>query len=87
MYVFVNNVKTVHLLILRSTFLESNPHPSPTFTIQTLCITYNVITIMTFVLLIRKGYLEVVQILVNGKDTDPNAVDKDGETALHIAVQ
>ena len=76
-----------HLFILRSTFLESNPRPSPPFTIQTFCITYNVITIMTFVLLIRYERLEVVQILVNGKDTDPNAVNKDGETALHLAVK
>ena len=74
-----------YLFILRSTSLESNPYPSPPFTTQTFCITYNVITIMTFVLLIREGYLEVVQILVNGKDTDPNAVTKDGETALHLA--
>ena len=88
-YVFVNNVKTsFHFtFILHSTFLESNPHPSPPFTTQTFCITYNVITIMTFVLLIRKGHLEVVQILVNGKDTDPNVVNKDGETALHLAVK
>ena len=42
---------------------------------------------MTFVLLIRKGYLKVVQILVNGKDTDPNAVNKDGNTALHLAAR
>ena len=76
-----------HLFILRSTFLESNPHPSPPFKTQTFCITYNVITIITFVLLIRKGYLEVVQILVNEKDTDPNVVNKDGETALHLAVK
>ena len=74
-----------HLFILCSTFLESNPHPSPPFTTQTFCITYNVITIMTFVLLIRNGYLEVVQILVNGKDTDPNVVNNNGETALHLA--
>ena len=38
-------------------------------------------------LLIRKGYLEVVQFLLNGKDTDPNVVNKDGETALHLAVE
>ena len=56
------------------------------FTTQTFCITYNVITITSFVLLIREGHLEVVQILVNGKDTDPNVVNKDGETALHLAV-
>ena len=48
---------------------------------------YNAITIMTFVLLIRNGHLEVVQFLVNEKDTDPNAVNKDGETALHIALK
>ena len=76
-----------HLFILRSTFLESNPHPSPPFTIQTFRITYNVITIMTFVLLIRYGHLEVIQILVNGKDTDPNAVTNYGWTALHLAVK
>ena len=76
-----------HLFILHSTFLESNPHPSSPFTIQTFCITYNVITIMTFVLLIRNGHLEVVQILVNGNHSDPNAVNKDGETALHLAAQ
>ena len=76
-----------HLFILRSTFLESNPHPSPPFTTQTFCIAYNVIIIMTFVLLIRNKYLEVVQILVNGKDTDPNVVNKDGETALHLALK
>ena len=82
-YVFVNNVKT--LFILCSTFRESNPHPSPPFTTQTFCITYNVITIMTFVLLIRYGRLEVVQFLVNGKDTDPNVVNNSGSTALHFA--
>ena len=76
-----------HLFIIRSTFLECNPHPSPPFTSQTFCIIYNVITIMTFVLLISKGYLEIVQILVNGKDTDPNVVNKDGETALHLAAR
>ena len=48
---------------------------------------YNVITIMTFVLFIRYGHLEVIQIIVNRKDTDPNAVNKDGETALHLAVK
>ena len=31
--------------------------------------------------------MEVVQFLVNEKDTDPNAVNKDGETALHLAVK
>ena len=76
-----------HLSILRSTFLESNSHPSPPFTTQTFCITYNDITITTFLLLIRNGHLEVVQFLVNEKDTDPNAVNKDGETALHLAVK
>ena len=76
-----------HLFFLRSTFLESNPHPSPPFTTQTFCITYNVITIMTFVLLIRNGHLEVVKILVNGKNADPNVVNKDGDTALHLAAQ
>ena len=84
-FIFVYNVETP--FILRSTFLESNPHPSPPFTIQTFCITYNVITIMTLVLLIRKGRLEVVQFLVNGKDTDPNVVNKDGKTALHLAAE
>ena len=54
---------------------------------QTFCITYNVITIMTFVLLIRWGRLEVVQFLVNGNHSDPNVVNKDGETALHNAVK
>ena len=73
--------------MLCSTFLESNPYPSPPFTSQTFCITYNVITIMTFVLLIREGYLKVVKILVNGKHTDPNAVNDYGNTALHIAVK
>ena len=82
---FVYDVKTPFNFI--STFLESSPHPSPQFTTQTFCITYNVITIMTFVLLIRNGHLEVVQILVNGKDTDPNAVNKDGKTALHLAAK
>ena len=76
-----------HLFILRSTFLESNPHPSPPFTTQTFCITYNVITIMFFVLLIRNGHLEVVQFLVNGSHTDPNAVNKDGKTAVHVAAE
>ena len=42
---------------------------------------------MTFVLLIRYGHLEVVQILVNGNHTDPNVVNKNGETAMHIAAQ
>ena len=42
---------------------------------------------MTFVLLIRKGYLKVVQILVNGKDTDPNVVTEDRETALYLAAE
>ena len=82
-FIFVNNVKTSFRL--RSTFLESNPYPSPPFTTQTFCITYTVITIMTFVLLIRYGRLEVVQIIVNGKDTDPNAVNNSGSTALHLA--
>ena len=31
--------------------------------------------------------MEVVQFLVNGKDTDPNVVNKNGDTALHIAVK
>ena len=83
-YVFVNNVETrFHFTFY---FLESNPHPSPPFTTQTFCIIYNVITIMTFVLLIRNGRLEVVQFLVNGNHSDPNAVNKDGVTALLIAV-
>ena len=52
---------------------------------QTFCITYNVITIMTFVLLIRNGRLEVVQFLVNGNHSDPNAVNNSRSTALHLA--
>ena len=82
-------IKSRHLFILHSTFLESNPYPSPPFTTQTFGITYNVITIntMTFVLLIRYGHLEVVQILLNGKDTDPNVVNKDGKTAVHLAAE
>ena len=59
---------------------------SITYNVFTL-LHYNVITITTFVLLIREGRLKVVQILVNGKDTDPNVVNKGGETALHIAVK
>ena len=88
-YVFVINVKkSFHFtFILRSTFLESNPHTSPPFTTETFCITYNVITIMTFVLLIRKGHLEVVQILVNGNHSDPNAVTNYGKTAVHVAAE
>ena len=42
---------------------------------------------MTFMLLIRYGRLEVVQFLVNGKDTDPNVVNEDGKTALHLAAE
>ena len=76
-----------HLFILRCTFLESNRHASPPFTTQTFCITYNVITIMTFVLLIRYGNLKVVQFLVNGNHTDPNAVNKDRKTAVHLAAE
>ena len=73
-----------HIFVLLSTLLESNPHPSPPFTTQTFCITYNVITILNFV---RNGHLEVVQVLVNRKDTDPNAVSYNGETALYLAAQ
>ena len=45
---------------------------------------------MTFVLLIRNGdYLKVVQILVNGMDTDPNAFNNRLRlsTTLHLAVK
>ena len=42
---------------------------------------------MTFVLLIRYGRLNIVQFLVNEKDTDPNAVNKDGKTAVHLAAE
>ena len=42
---------------------------------------------MTFVLLIRYGCLEVVQFLVNGNHSDPNAVTNYGNTALHLAAQ
>ena len=47
----------------------------------------SLVPIMIFVLLIRNGHLEVVHFLVNGKDTDPNVVNKDGDTALHLAVK
>ena len=80
--VFVNNinVKTpFHFTFYLPIVIFTPPHHSQ--------LRLNVITIMTFVLLIRWGHLEVVQILVNGKDTDPNVVNKDGETALHLAAQ
>ena len=38
-----------------------------------------------FLLLIRNGYLEIVQFLVNGNHCQVNAVDNDGKTALHYA--
>ena len=59
--------------------------PHTIYTMMLYCY-FTCIGFMTFVLLIRKGYPEVVQILVNGKDTDPNLVNNNGDTALHIAV-
>ena len=40
-----------------------------------------------FILLIRNGHLEVVQFLINGKHCNPDAADKNGFTALHLAVR
>ena len=46
-------------------------------------------SIDTFVILvlIRWGYLKVVEFLVNGNHCQANAVNKNGETALHYALQ
>ena len=41
---------------------------------------------MILLLLIRKGYVEIVQFLVNGKHCNAEAVDKSGWTPLHHAV-
>ena len=43
----------------------------------------------TFVIfvLIRYGHLKVVEFLVNGNHCQANAVNNDGETALHIALR
>ena len=38
-----------------------------------------------YLLLIRYGYLEIVQLLVKSKHCKPDAVDKNGWTALHYA--
>ena len=80
MFIFVNNVKTpFHFM-----FCLPKKYSFPPFTTQT----YNVLyTIMTFVLLIRYGCQEAEQFLVNGNYTDPNAVNKDGDTALHLAAR
>ena len=56
-------------------------------------ITYNVFSLlqviycafMFFLLLIRKGHLEIVQFLMNGNHCQANAVDSYGDTALHDA--
>ena len=57
-------------------------------------ITYNVLLLLQviyyafiFLLLIRNGHLEIVQFLVNGNHCQANAVDADGDTALHDAAQ
>ena len=43
----------------------------------------------TFVIfvLIRNGHLKVVEFLVNGNHCQANAVNKNGETALHRALK
>ena len=43
----------------------------------------------TFVIfvLIRNGHLKVVEFLVNGNHCQANAVNKNGETALHLALK
>ena len=40
-----------------------------------------------YLLLIRFGHLEVVQFLIKGKHCKPDAVNKDGSTALHYAAR
>ena len=40
---------------------------------------------MILLLLIRKGYVQIVQFLVNGKYCNTEAVDKDRQTPLHLA--
>ena len=42
---------------------------------------------MILLLFIRRGRLETVQFLVNGKHCNTEAVDKDGQTPLHLAVR
>ena len=42
---------------------------------------------MILLLLIRWNRLEIVQFLVNGKHCNTEAVDKSGQTPLHLAVR
>ena len=42
---------------------------------------------MILLLLIRYGYFDIVQFLVNGKYCNTEAVDNDGLTPLHYAVR
>ena len=43
----------------------------------------------TFIILvlIRRGHLEIVKLLLNGNLCQVNAVNKKGETALHLTLQ
>ena len=55
-------------------------------------VNYNIKVNMIFyafliVLLNRRGHLEVVQFLVNGKFCKPDAVDEDGRSPLHLAAK
>ena len=45
----------------------------------------DLLCIYVYLLLIRKGHLEIVQFLVNGNHCQANAVDTFGRTALHYA--
>ena len=42
---------------------------------------------MILLLLLRYGYFEIVQFLVNEKHCNTEAVDKDGQTPLHLAMK
>ena len=42
---------------------------------------------MILLFLIREGYFNIVQFLVNGKHCNTEVVDKSGQTPLHYAVR
>ena len=42
---------------------------------------------MILLLLIRRGQLKIVQFLINGKHCNTEAVNKYGQTPLHLAVR
>ena len=42
---------------------------------------------MILLLLIRHGNFKIVRFLFNGKHCNTEAVDKDGQTLLHLAVK